>query len=81
MKNLSKYYNKIQAAYEALDDLIGELEEKRDAIEENAIDRDRDMTEKEQERYDEIDEQINAVEECKDNLEYAMGAIEEYCEE
>ena len=80
MKNLSKYYNKIQAAYEALDDLIGELEEKRDAIEENAIDRDRDMTEKEQERYDEIDEQISAIEECKDNLEYAMDAIEEYCE-
>lgn len=81
MKNLSKYYDKIQAAYEALDDLIGELEEKRDAIEENAIDRDRDMTEKEQERYDAIDEQISAIEECKDNLEYAMGAIEEYCEE
>lgn len=81
MKNLSKYYNKIQAAYEALDDLIGELEETRDAIEEKALDRDRDMTEKEQERYDAIDEQISAIEECKDNLEYAMGAIEEYCEE
>lgn len=81
MKNLSKYYDKIQAIYESLDELIGELEEKRDAIEENAIDRDRDMTEKEQERYDEIDEQISAIEECKDNLEYAMGAIEEYCEE
>lgn len=81
MKNLSKYYDKIQAIYESLDDLIGELEEKRDAIEEKAIDRDRDMTEKEQERYDEIDEQISAIEECKDNLEYAMGAIEEYCEE
>ena len=39
------------------------------------------MTEKEQERYDAIDEQISAIEECKDNLEYAMGAIEEYCEE
>ena len=55
--------------------------EERDAIEEKAIDRDRDMTEKEQERYDAIDEQIDAIEECKDNLEYAMGAIEEYCEE
>lgn len=57
------------------------LKKKRDAIEENAIDRDRDMTEKEQERYDAIDEQISAIEECKDNLEYAMDAIEEYCEE
>lgn len=80
MKNLIKYYDKIQATYEALDELIGELEEQRDAIEERAIDRDRDMTEKEQERYDAIDEQIDAVEECKDNLESAMSAIEEYCD-
>ena len=54
---LNNVYNKIQAIYESLDELIGELEEKRDAIEEKAIDRDRDMTEKEQERYDAIDEQ------------------------
>lgn len=80
MKNLIKYYNKIQAIYDELDNLIGELEETRDAIEEKAIDKGRDMTEKEKERYYEIDEQINAIEECKDNLEYAMGAIEEYCE-
>lgn len=80
MKNLSKLYDKIEAINDSLDELIGELEEKRDAIEENAIDRDRNMTEKEKERYYEIGEQINAIEECKDNLEYAMGAIEEYCE-
>ena len=80
MKNLSKLYDKIEAINDSLDELIGELEEKRDAIEENAIDRDRNMTEKEKERYYEIDEQINAIGECKDNLEYAMGAIEEYCE-
>lgn len=78
MKNLSKYYDKIEAINDSLDDLIGELEEKKDAIEENAIDRDRNMTEKEQERYDEIDEQISAIEECKDNLESAMYAIEVY---
>jgi hypothetical protein len=80
MKNLSKLYDKTEAINDSLDEIIGELEEKRDAIEENAIDRDRNMTEKEKERYYEIDEQINAIEECKDNLEYAMGAIEEYCE-
>lgn len=78
MKNLSKYYDKIEAINDSLDDLIGELEEKRDAIEENAIDRDRNMTEKEKERYYEIDEQINAIACCKDNLEYAMMEIEQY---
>lgn len=78
MKNLSKIYDKIEAIYESLDELIGELEEKRDAIEEKALDRDRDMTEKEKERYYEIDEQINAIACCKDNLEYAMMEIEQY---
>lgn len=75
---LNKYYNKIQAIYESLDELIGELEEKQNAIEEKAIDHDRDMTEKEQERYDEIDDQLVAIRECMDNLEYAMSDIEEY---
>ena len=78
---LNNVYNKIQAIYESLDELIGELEEKRDAIEEKAIDNGRDMTEKEQERFDDIVVQINAIEECKDNLDYAMSAIDEYCEE
>lgn len=80
MKNLIKYYNKIQAIYDELDNLIGELEETRDAIEEKAIDKGRDMTEKEQERFDDIVVQINAIEECKDNLDYAMSAIDEYCD-
>ena len=75
---LNKFYNKIQAIYESLDELIGELEEKQNAIEEKAIDHDRDMTEKEKERYDEIDEQLVAIRECMDNLDYAMSDIEEY---
>lgn len=76
---LTKYYDKIQAIYESLDELIGTLEENQIAIEDKAIEHDRDMTEKEQERYDEIDEQIRAIETCKDNLEYAMSEIEDYC--
>lgn len=76
---LTKYYDRINTIYELLDDLIGELEETRDAIEDKAIERGRDMTKKEQERYEEIDEQIQAIENCKDNLEYAMSEIEDYC--
>lgn len=75
---LINYYNKIQAIYDSLDNLIGKLEEKQNAIEDKAIEHDRDMTEKEQNRYDEIDEQIRAIDACKDNLEYAMSEIEEY---
>ena len=75
---LNKYYGKIQAIYGSLDELLGELEEKQDAIAENAIGHYREMTDKEQERYDEIDKQIQAIEACKDELEYAMSEIEEY---
>lgn len=75
---LTNYYNKIQTIYDGLDDLIGQLEEKQNAIEDKAIEHDRDMTEKEQNRYDEIDEQIRAIDACKDNLEYAMSEIENY---
>lgn len=80
MKQLNKFYDEIETINNTLDELIGELEEKRDAIEENAIDRDRDMTDREQEHYHEIDEQINAIACCRDNLEYAMMEIEQYTE-
>lgn len=80
MKKLNKYNDKLVAIYEELDNLIGELEEKRDAIEERAIEKDRDMTDAEQGRYDEIDEQIDAVRECMDNIESAWDAIGDYVE-
>lgn len=75
---LNKYWNRLQDIYEELDELIGDLEEKRDSIEERAIDHDRDMTEKEKERYDELDELIEAIRECQDNIEYATEAIIDY---
>lgn len=77
---LTKYYDKIQAIYDSLDDLIARLEKSQDFIEYKAIDHDREMTETEQNKYDKIDEQIQAIEACKDNLEYAMSEIEEYTE-
>ena len=36
------------------------------------------MTDREQERYDEIDEQISNLEECVEYIESAMGCLEEY---
>ena len=80
MKKLNKYNDKLVAIYAEMDNLIGELEEKRDAIEERAIEKDRDMTDTEQERYDEIDEQIDAIRECMENIESAWDAIGDYVE-
>lgn len=76
---LTKYYDRINAIYESLDELIGELEEKKNIIEDKAIEQCRDMTEREQRRFDELDFTIGAIENCKDNLEYAMSEIEDYC--
>ena len=77
---LNKYYNKITSIYEDLDNVIGMLEEKRDAIEDRAIEHDRDMSDAEQERYDAIDEQIENIRMAMDELEGALSYIEEYSE-
>ena len=77
---LNKYYNKITNIYEDLDDVIGMLEEKRDAIEDRAMEHDRDMSDAEQERYDAIDEQIENIRMAMDELEGALSYIEEYSE-
>ena len=77
---LNKYYNKITNIYEDLDDVIGMLEERRDAIEDRAIEHDRDMSDAEQERYDAIDEQIENIRMAMDELEGALSYIEEYSE-
>ena len=77
---MNRYSNKLQEIYDALDEFIGTLEEKRDAIEDKACEHDRDMTEREQERYDALDEQIDNVRLCMDDIESAMFNISEYCD-
>ena len=69
MKKIANLYNKIDALRDAVEELIGELEEKQCSIEEHANDMDRDMTEREEERWNEIDGQLDALRECLDNLE------------
>lgn len=76
---LNKYLSRLETIAEDLDELIGELEEKRDAIEDNAIDHDRDMTDREQERYDALDEEIENVRQCIDEIESAQYYLEDYC--
>ena len=70
--------DKLNDIMENIDDIISDLEEKRDNIKDNAFDEDRDMTEKEQERYYEINEQINNLEDCVAYIENAMECLEEY---
>ena len=54
------------------------LIDKRDAIEEKADNLGRDMTSKEQERFDYLDSKIYHIEDCIDNLENARMSLEDY---
>ena len=78
MKKLGTYYTKIESIRDDIDNYIGELEEKRDAIEDRAIEKDREMTEKEQERYDKLDAKIYALNDLVSNLNEALYDIEGY---
>ena len=70
--------DKLNAIMENINDIILDLEEKRDNIKDKAYDEDRGMTKREQERYDEIDEQISNLEDCVEYIEDAMDCLEDY---
>ena len=57
---------------------IEKLRDKQEAIEEKAWEHDRDMTEKEAERYDEIEEEIEELEEEMDNVQNAIDYLTDY---
>ena len=78
MKKMNSHYNKLKAMTLTINDIISDLEEKRDSIEDNANDKDRDMTENEQEKHDEIDEKITDLKDCVEYIENAMDCLEEY---
>ena len=57
--------------------IISDLEEKSDSIEDKAHNEDRDITEEEQEKLDEISDQICSLYDCADYIENAMDCLEE----
>ena len=63
MTKMTAQWDKLNAIMENINDIISDLEEKRDSIDDNANDKGRDMTEKEQGKYDEIDEQTSSIKE------------------
>ena len=78
MKKMNAQYNKLNAIMETINDIISDLEEKRDDIEQKAWDKDRDMTEREQINYDDLDEQISSLEDCVAYIENAMDCLGDY---
>ena len=77
---MKKYYNKIESMIESMNLDIEKLEERRDAIEDNAAEHDRDMTDREQGRYDALDEKIDALNDIISDLESVMCSIEDLCD-
>lgn len=65
------YMKRIGTIVEKLEELIEEMEQDKEAIEDKANEHDRDMTDAEQERYDELDE-------CIYELQNAIDYISEY---
>ena len=57
--------------------IISDLEEKSGSIEDKAHNEDRDITEEEQEKLDEISDQICSLYDCADYIENAMDCVEE----
>ena len=78
MKKMTAQCDKLNAIMENINDIISDLEEKRDSIKDKAYDEDIGMTKREQERYYEIDEQISNLEDCVAYIENAMDCLGEY---
>ena len=76
MKKAERLQEKINALMTEIEEIQEELQEKFNAIEEKQFDRDSgEPTEKEQEKMDLIDSQMNNFAECYDNLESAMNCL------
>jgi uncharacterized protein YukE len=71
---MKKYYkNRIAKIVDMLDTLIAEMEEEVELIEDNANERFRDLTEKEEEKVEEYND-------CISELQNAIDYIREYAE-
>ena len=79
-KKLLKLQEAIDDLCEEIEDEIEAIEEKQEAIEDKAYKHDRDMTDCEQERYDELEDRKNALQELLDNyldIDIEDGYLEE----
>ena len=78
MKKMDAQYNKLGDMVENIKGIISDLEEKIGDIHDNAWNEDRDVTDREMEICEEIEEQINDLEGCVEHIENAMSCLEYY---
>ena len=80
MIKLNKHIDALEEVLEKINARIEALEEKEAAIEDNAGDHDRDLTEAEEARIEKITEEIEELEGEMDAIENALDYLNDYIE-
>lgn len=75
---LNRFANTLINMQEQLETLKDSIEDKMVAIVERAEERDRGLTESEQERYDEYENQIYIIETTIDDIEVVINDMDDY---
>lgn len=75
MKKMNSQYYALKAITLTINDIISNLEKRRDVIEKKADNEDRGMNCIEQDMYDGLDEQIDNLYVCVEYIEKAMGQL------
>ena len=78
MKKMNVQYNKLSDMVENIKGIISDLGEKIGNIYDNAWNEDRDITDREKEICNGIEEQISDLENCVEHIEKAMDCLEYY---
>ena len=78
MKKMNVQYNELCVMVKTIKGIISDLGEKIGNIHDNAWNEDRDITDREKEICDEIEEQIRDLEDCVEHIENAMDCLEYY---
>ena len=81
MKKIKEQYNKLSDLMKNIKGIIFDLVGESDYIKYNAWDKGIGLTDIEQERDDEINEQISNLSECVKYIRFAMGRLEQYTDE
>ena len=81
MKKMNVQYNRLCGFVRDIKGIIFNLVKESDYIKYNAWNKGIGMTDEEQERYDEINEQISNLSECVKYIRFAMGRLEQYTDQ
>ena len=81
MKKMNVQYNELCVLVKNIKGIIFNLAGESDYIKYNALDKGIGLTAIEQERYDEINEQISNLSECIKYIRFAMSRLKQYTDE